>query len=614
MKKILSLLLASTVVIGMTGCNVKTKNDVKGNGSNNTENAQSAGNTSGGGIEVRLLGMSASEKDLNVIRDQLSKVGYNVKLNIQPDYGSYTSVIETGNYDLAVTSWTTVTGNPDYAVRSLFTSNGDYNQSGLSDAKVDELIEKASTETSDKYVDTYKELEKVLVEENAYFIPLYSSYKSQAFNKERLNPQTVGIYKSASMPWAELKFNDESLNKTSPFITSQTMPSLTSLDPIKGNDGSINIINSNMYIRLVNLSQNDEVTTYRSLSHNYAIAEGNKEYYFLLRDDVNFASVDKDKNVVVGDRVGAEDVVFSLERAKDKNSVPDHRTYSLHSNMDTISIVTSMEELENTKLTGSDNSVKDELGKGLEMSIQGLVADKNEADNKKGIYQVVKVTTVNPFPQVLNYLCHQSAGIVSKDRVNEVNTYDIETYDKNKDVAYGDQSTITEGATYNNTLAVSGAYILVYKNDYEAKFVKNPGYMPGTKYEANIDTVICKFIKDADSSLSALRSGETDLLYGISEDKYSLIEGEPKLTLQKMQSNAVGYAFFNLKDGSIGKDKNIRLSILNAISQEELITVYNNNKLRTYSTLTPMVNTGNELIANLDASKEYMNKYLEENK
>ena len=62
---------------------------------------------------------------MNIVRDQLIKNGFDVKLNIQPDYGSFKAQRDAGNYDIALSSWTTVTGNPDYAVRSLFKSDGD---------------------------------------------------------------------------------------------------------------------------------------------------------------------------------------------------------------------------------------------------------------------------------------------------------------------------------------------------------------------------------------------------------------------------------------------------------------------------------------------------------
>ena len=604
MKKSLALSLVLVMMLGLlAGCNVKTKDQVTGGSSNES--------TNGGPVDITLLAMSSNEKDVNILRDQLSKAGFNVKLNLQPDYSSFTGQKDAGNYDLAITGWTTVTGNPDYAVRSLFTTGGDYNDYGLSDPELDRLVEEASTQTPEEYTKTYKKFEKVLVEDNAYIIPLYTSYKSQAVNKEVLKLDSVRLSKSRSLPWEEVDFVDESKRTTEPLLLSQTMSSLTSLDPIKGNDGSINIINTNMYIRLVNLTDDDEVTSKGSLSYNHAIADGNTEYYFVLRDNVRFAKVQDKKAVDSGELVGAEDVVFSLERAKDKNSVPDHRTYSLHSSMDKIEIVTDIQELESKTVSGQSITVKEALEKDLPSPISQLVADKNDVNNAEGKYQVVKVTTNKPFPQVLNYLAHQSAGIVSKKQVEAVNTYDVATYDRNKDIAYGDQSTITEGDTYNNTLVTSGPYIAIYKNDYEVVFEKNPGYMVGTEHEPRISKVVIKFIKDTDSSLSALRSGEIHLLYSVPEDKYSLVENDSKLYLQKRPSNGVSYAFFNLKGNSKFSDVNLRKAVLYSVSQDEFLAVYNNLKIKAYSTLSPLVDTGNIHNADLNKVKEYLNKYWE---
>lgn len=608
MKKTVALFLVAVLMLGvLSGCNVKTKDQANdGNADNSAANGQP--------VDITILSMSSNEKDVNIVRDQLSKAGFNVKLNIQPDYGSFTGQKDAGNYDLAISGWTTVTGNPDYAVRSIFTTGGDYNDYGLSDPDLDRLVDEAATQTPEEYVKTYKELEKILVEDNAYIIPLYSNYKSQAINQEVLKLDSVRLSKSRSLPWEELDFIDESKRTTEPFLFSQTMPSLTSLDPIKGNDGSINIINTNQYVRLVNLTDDDEVTSEGSLSYNHAIGEGNQEYYFILRDDVRFAKVVDKKAVDSGELVAAEDVVFSMNRAKDKDSVPDHRTYSLHSSMDKIEIVTDIEELETKKASGKDITIKEALEKDLQNPIKEIVADKKDVKNADGKYQVVKVTTNKPFPQVLNYLAHQSAGIVSKAQVEAINTYDVATYDRNKDIAYGDQTTITEGATYNNTLATSGPYIAVYKNDYEVVFEKNPGYMQGTKHEPKISKVVVKFIKDADSSLSAFRSGEVHVLYSVPEDKYSLIENDPKFFLQKRPSNGVSYAFFNLKGSSKFSDANLRKAVLYSINQDEFLAVYNNLKIKAYSTVSTLVDTGNVHNADPAKAKEFLNKYWESQK
>lgn len=610
MKKLISVLLILVMVFSLAGCNVKTKDDVKGN----DQNVGDTNSATVQPVDIQLLAMSSAEKDVNIVRDQLSKAGFNVKLNIQPDYGSFVGQKEAGNYDLAISGWTTVTGNPDYAVRSIFTSGGDYNDYGLSNADLDRLVEKAASETPEQYKETYKELEKVLVEDNAYIVPLYSSLKSQAINKDVLKADSVRLSKSRSLPWEEIDLVDESKRSTQPFIMSQTLSSLTSMDPIKGNDGSINILNTNMHVRLVNLTDDDEVTSKGSLSYNHVIADGNSEYYFILRDNVKFAKVENKKAVDSGELVAAEDVVFSMNRAKDKNSVPDHRTYSLHSSMDKIEIVTDLAVLDTIKESGKDTTIKAALEAGLPSEIKALVADKKDVNNNEGKYQVVKITTKHPFPQVLNYLAHQSAGIVSKKQVESVNTYDIATYDKNKDVAYGDQATVTEGATYNNTLAVSGPYIMIYKNDYEVVFEKNPGYMVGTEHEPRLDKVVVKFIKDLDSSLSALRSGEIHLLYSVPEDKYPLVEGDSKLLLQKRPSNGVTYAFFNLLGNSAYSDENLRKAVLNAIDQDQILAVYNNLKIKAYSTLSTLVDTGNTHNADLVKSKEYIQKYWDSKK
>src|SRR5690606_21560357 len=143
-------------------------------------------------------------------------------------------------------------------------------------------------------------------------------------------------------------------------------------------------------------------------------------------------------------------------------------TYSLHESIKDIEVVTDLTELENVKLSGGEGSIREALEKGLDANITELVGDKSAADSKAGKYQVIKVTTNEPFPQVLNYLAHQSAGIVSKKQVESINTYDVASFDVNKDIPYGDQNTVTEGAKYDNHLYASGPYILSHKNDYEA--------------------------------------------------------------------------------------------------------------------------------------------------
>nr|WP_102272948.1 ABC transporter substrate-binding protein [Cytobacillus massiliigabonensis] len=599
MKKTFIPLLFAFILM-LAGC-VNTKSDVE-----EGKKSKNDGVTNDEKVEIEILGMSSSEDDINIVRDQLVKNGFNVKLNMQPDYGSFKAQQDAGNYDVALSSWTTVTGNPDYAVRSLFKSGGDY--SIMADEEVDKLIDLASTQTPEEYADTYKQLEQRLVFDKAYIAPLYISYKAQGINKDVLNVDTVRLSKSRALAWETIDFKDTAKRDTDPLILQQSISTLTSLDPIKGNDGSINTLNTNMYVRLINLTDDDKITSEGSLSHNHSIAEGNSEYYFLLRDDINFAKITDKKAVDTGERVGADDVIFSLNRAKDKDSVPDHRTYSLHEHIKDAEVVTDLSALD-VKTSGGDKTVKEALEDGLDVKISELVADKTQANNKEGKYQVVKMTTTEPFPQVLNYLAHQSAGIVSKKQVESINTYDVASFDVNKDIPYGDQNTVTEGDKYNNTLYASGPYILSYKNDYEAVFYKNPGYMKGTENEPKISNITVRFIQDADSALSALRNGEIHMYYGVPETKYDVVENDSKLHLQRIESNGVSYLLFNTANREVAKSDDLRKAVLYSINQDEILSYYQNNKIKAVSTVSPIVNTGNELKADPAKAEEFLNKY-----
>ncbi|MGE6516165.1 ABC transporter substrate-binding protein [Lysinibacillus sphaericus] len=595
MKKLLLFLVIA--VLALAGC-VQTKTEVEGG-----KNSKDDGNST-----IELLGMAAAEEDMNIVRDQLVKNGFDVKLNIQPDYGSFSAQKEAGNYDIALSSWTTVTGNPDYAVRGLFKTGGDY--SVVADSTLDALIDEASTLTGDEAVTKYKELEERLVFDQAHIAPLYISNKYQGIYSDLVNPKSVLLPKSRAQVWENIEFNDASLNSTETLILHQTLDSLTSLDPIKGNDGSINTLNTNMYVRLVNLTDTDEVVSDGSLSYNHAIAEGNQEYYFMLRDDIHFAAIKDGAAVDTGELVSAEDVVFSLNRAKDSKSVPDHRTYSIHENIETVEAVTDLTELQNKKVAGSDKSILDALSQNLPATVAQLAKDKGAVNNATGAYQVVKITTPTPFPQVLNYLAHQSGGIVSEKQVTSINTYDVSNYNPNKDIAYGDQATITEGsATYNNQLFASGPYILVQKNDYEAQFLKNPAYRVGSEYEPKIAKVNVRFIADNDSAVSALRNGEIHVLQAVPETKLDIVKSDAKLTLNTADSNAVTYLQMNTSGRALSKSADLRKAILYSINQDEFISYYQGNKKPAVSTVSPLVNTGLKLEADSEKVKEFLNAY-----
>ena len=506
-----------------------------------------------------------------------------------------------------MSGWTSVTGNPDYATRDVYASYGEYNAGKINDKKVDELIDKASEETPAQYKATYSELEQYLVNEHAYTLPLFANKGIVAFNKKILNEKTVALPQSRSQIWEDLSYVDESQNDTRTFMMTQTMGTLTSLDPIQANDGSINQLSSNINVRIVNLEEDDTVVSEGSLSLNHAIAEGNQDYYFILRDDVFFSKVENKHVVDTGVRVGAEDVEFSLERAADQNSVALHKTYNLHNHMKDVVIVDNLDELKNAKDSNTGKSIMESLSEGLDKEVVSLTTDKTKADNAKGVYQVVKVTTTTPFPQVLNYLAHQSAGILNKEAVTAMNSkFDVASYDATKDVCYGDSANIKSG---NNHLWMSGPYALVNLDDYQVTFERNPGYMAGTEHEGKIKNMAIKFIKDSTSATSAFRAGEVDMLSAVATNDVATLEGNADYKVCTYVRHATTYWDFNQQEGKITANEDLRKAVSYAVNQEEFIAYNIGLVMPLNSTFSTLIDTGNEHEYNLEKSAEHLKAY-----
>lgn len=118
-----------------------------------------------------------------------------------------------------------------------------------------------------------------------------------------------------------------------------------------------------------------------------------------------------------------------------------------------------------------------------------------------------------------------------------------------------------------------------------------------------------RFIKDADSALAALHSGEIHLYYGIAETKYDIVEGDSKLALQTVPSNSVAYLLFNTSKRPVAESAELRKAVLYSINQEEIQAYYGGKKFSAVSTVSPLVQTGLELKADSARAKEFLNAY-----
>lgn len=599
MKRLVALALSLVMVLSLAACG--GKDDDKDNAAN------------GADLTVKIVSYAGTDSTVNILQDQLKKAGFTVETNIQPDYASYTTVVDTRDWDIAVSGWTTVTGNPDYATRDIYASYGAYNKGPIKDQKIDDLIEKASGETPTEYVATYTELENYLVTEMAYSLPLYATKGLFGYNKKVLDEASVKLPQSRSAYWENYSYVDTSLNATRPLMMYSTMPNLTSLDPIQANDGSINQISANVNTRIINMTPDDKIIADGSLSLNYAIGEGNTSFYFILRDDCFFSKVENHKVVGTDILVGGEDVVFSLTRAADKNSVALHKTYNLHGHMSNISVVTDMNELNTVLDADSGKPVFETLSNGLATPVSELVAADADVDNAAGKYQVVKIETESAFPQVLYFLAHQSAGIVNKEACEKMNAeFTVEEYDPAVHVCYGDAANVKKTLADNGShhLYQSGPYAIVDYTDYEIKFEKNPGYMAGTDNEPKITNMGIKFYKDNTSAASGFRSGEIDIMSGVNTNDVQTLKDEGYEVVTYLR-HAATYCEFNMDEDHIFSDINARKAVMHAVNQDEYIA-YNNNLVGyLYSSFSTLIDTGNKLEFNLDKSAEYLKAYTD---
>ncbi len=185
--------------------------------------------------------------------------------------------------------------------------------------------------------------------------------------------------------------------------------------------------------------------------------------------------------------------------------------------------------------------------------------------------------------------------------------FTVEEYDPNEDVCYGDSAAIKAG---ENMLYMSGPYALVEYTDYEVKFEKNPGYMAGTEHEPKITYVAQKFYKDATSAGTGFRSGEIDIMDSCNTNDVATFELEGYKVFNYIR-HATTYAEFNMDEGSIMSDINLRKAVLYAINQEDFIT-YNNGLVgNLYSSFSTLIKTDNVLKQDLEKSAEYLQKYLD---
>ena len=594
MKKLFALVLSIALILTMfAGCGVKTKGTDTG-----TDHEK---------VPITLLSLSSLETETNVVRDQLTKAGFDVTLSIQPDYGSLFTQVDARNYDIYLCTMKVLSGNRDYGCRSMFYSTGIDNDSKVVDAEVDRLIDLGASQLPQDYEETYAQLERYVVEEKAYFAPICRTMSSYGFNKNIVDASTITVGQSKYLYWSQIDYVDESLRDTRPLVVCNDRV-FGQFDPLTC-DGTHRVL-ANTNIKMLELDDNDNIVTNRALAYNYSIGEGNSTFYFVLRDNVGFYTAIDGELVDTGEKVGAEDVIFTYNRLRDPDAVPGHQVYDNYACISDVASVTDLSELENTVDAQTGKTVKEILEAGLPAPISELVSSKNATNNAAGKYEVVKVTTSTPSPQILNFLCDYCSGIVSKKQVESINTPELlANYDPTKDTRYGDAQYLMEGSGKQNTLWCSGPYVIKSMNDYEAVCERNPAFMPGTEMAPAIKNITLKYIADKDASISALRSGEIDVTDNVPANQVQVVESDANLGLVSSLINGCIQMKFNLDEDHITNNEDIRKAILYSINQDEVVAVKNGLGGKCYTAMT-MLKNDNDLIPDPNKVKEHLDNYF----
>lgn len=103
-----------------------------------------------------------------ILQNQLRQINIDTEVKVV-EWGSYLEGTAAGEHDMFILGWVTVTGDPDYGLYSLFHSamHGDAgNRTFYSNARVDELLDKARTSAEpDVREAAYKEVQEIVRED-----------------------------------------------------------------------------------------------------------------------------------------------------------------------------------------------------------------------------------------------------------------------------------------------------------------------------------------------------------------------------------------------------------------------------------------------------------------
>ena len=124
---------------------------------------------------------------------------------------------------------------------------------------------------------------------------------------------------------------------------------------------------------------------------------------------------------------------------------------------------------------------------------------------------------------------------------------------------------------------------MLYINDYEMAFERNPGFMPDTEWTPQHQVSEINMMADMNTAYSALRSGEVDDC--MPEGNWGSLERGSKCAITE-RIHPVSTLFFNLMEGSKMNDINLRQAYAMQSTRMILLQIKEGTGTRAHSTLT----------------------------
>lgn len=305
---------------------------------------------------------------------------------------------------------------------------------------------------------------------------------------------------------AQDQANNETENKKPKTLIFARGGDSYNLDPATTTDGEVSRVTRQILESLLEFHP-DSFEITEGLAHDYEILDDGLRYRLYLREGVKFHD---------GTDFNADAVLFNFDRWSDKNH-PHHYAdegfvYTYYGN-------------EFGGFKGDDSHLIEELNKVDDYTIEFVLKRKNAS--------------------FLKMLAMTAFSIASPKSFDDYGANIIE-----------------------NPVGTGPFMFKEWKKNESITLVKNPDYWK--EGQPILDTVIFQVIPDNSARLTALRSGDIDIMDGLNPDDVATVQSDPSLTLYERLPNNVGYLGFNTEKAPFD-DPKVRIAMNHAVNKEALI-------------------------------------------